>query len=89
MALASGNMTEEQVQKITKQNAQMVELITQHNNTIAGFCARTTDSEDQIEEIISQNAQMVDLLTQHKDVLATFCAKITDWGDSQIPFRQN
>ncbi len=51
-------MTEEQVQKITKQNAQMVELITQHNNTIAGFCARITDSEDQIEEIISQNAQI-------------------------------
>ena len=82
-------MTEEQEQKITKQNAQMVELITQHNNTITGFCTRINHSEDQIEEIISQNAQMVELLTQHKDVLATFCAGITDWGDSQIPFRQN
>jgi thiamine biosynthesis protein ThiC len=82
-------MTEEHIQKITKQNAQMVEFITQHNNVLAAFCARVTDSEEQVERIISQNTQMIDLLTQHNDELVAFCSQIVDWGKSPIPFRRN
>ena len=82
-------MTEEQIQKITKQNAKMVELITQHNNAIAAFCARITDSEEQVEGIISQNAKRLELLAGHHDELVAFCSGIIDWGNSPIPFRQN
>ena len=82
-------MTEEQIQKNTKQNAEMVELITQHNKAITAFCTRITDSEEQVEGIISQNAQMVKLLTEHHDELVAFCSGIIDWGNSSIPFRQN